>query len=411
MLDCGDVAMTLKSIIICPDGQLVNRLYQSFQDIGGINVVKDIDHYPDEHELLRMVRGSGPHAVFLGISDVERSLEVAHCLEKEAPGVQVVVFSEQADNKVLVQLMRAGIREFLAPPFHHGNVGETLQRIREHAAKTPVAQGMTELLFSFLPSKPGSGTTTTAVNTAIALSKERDTQTLLVDLDLNSGLTRFMLKLDNPYSVLDAAEHASSIDEELWPQLVTRRGSLDVLHAGKINPGVRVDGMQIRNLMEYARKRYKAICVDLSGNMEKYSLEVMQESKRIFLVCTSELPSLHLARERYQFLKQLDLGDRVSILLNRVTKRPLITAEQIEQQLGLPVALSLPNDYSGVHRALTLGQEVDPKSELGQHYSMLASTLLERRATKPSPKKQIKSIADFFGFTPAKSPAPAGRKA
>jgi pilus assembly protein CpaE len=405
MPDFGDVSMTLKSMILCPDGQLVNQLYQSFQDIGGISVAKDLDYYPDELELLRLVKSASAHVVFLGIQDVERSLDVARIIEKDAPGVQVVVFSEAVDNKVLVQLMRVGIREFLAPPFHHGNVGETLVRVREQAAKNPaVVEGPTEFLFSFLPSKPGAGTTTAAVNTAIALSKERDTTTLLVDLDLNSGLTRFMLKLDNAYSVLDAAEHAGQLDDELWPQLVTKRDNLDILHSGKINPGVRVEMTQIRDMLDFARKRYKAICVDLSGNMEKYSLEVMQESKRIFLVCTSELPSLHLAREKFQFLQKLDLGERVSILLNRTTKRQLISPEQIEQQLGLPVAMSLPNDYTGVHRALNSGQEVDPKSELGQVYTKLAATIIERRASALAAKKKSKGLADLLGFGGGKTP-------
>ncbi|MDX2268018.1 MAG: hypothetical protein NW208_07920 [Bryobacter sp.] len=389
--------MTLKSIIICPDGQLVNQLYQSFQDIGGIHVAKDLDYYPDEGEMLRMLATISPHVVFLGIEDVDLSLQVARLLELKAPAAQVIVFSNQANNDVLVQLMRAGVREFLAPPFHHGNVGEALSRVREQAAKNPVEAGATEYVYCFLPSKQGSGTTTTAVNAAIALAKDKETKTLLVDLDLNSGLSRFMLKLDNPYSVLDAAEHAAKLDDELWPQLVSRRGNLDILHAGKINPGVRVEAQQIRDMMDFARRRYQAICVDLSGNLEKYSFEVMQEARRIYLVCTPEIPSLHLARERYQFLQKLDLGAKVSILVNRMTKRPLISAEQIEQQLGLPVALTLPNDYNGVHRSLTLGQEVEAKSELGQAFRQLANTMLERRA-QTGAKKQTKGLAGIFGI-------------
>lgn len=401
--------MTLKSLIICPDGELVNQLYQSFQDIGGIHVAKDLDSYPDENELLRIVRGSGPHVVFLGIDNVDKALEVARILEKDAPGVQVVVFSGKVDNNLLMQLMRVGIREFLAPPFHHGNVGETLLRVREQAAKNPPPQGMTDFLFSFLPSKPGAGTTTTAVNTAIALSKERDTKTLLIDLDLNSGLSRFMLKLDNAYSVLDAAEHAAGMDAGLWQQLITERGNLDVLHSGKINPGVRIENSQMKDLLEYSRKNYKAVCVDLSGNLEKFSLEVMAESKRIFLVCTPEISSLHLAREKHQFLKRLDLGERVSVLLNRMTKRPLITAEQIEQQLGLPVTMSLSNDYNGVHRALTAGQEVDARSELGSQYVRLANQIIERRNTGVAAKKRGKGLADLFGFGGAKANALVSR--
>ena len=402
--------MVLKSVVISPDGDLVNQLDVAFQDMGGIVILKDLDHYPHEHELARVLRTNVPHVVFLGISDLEKALETAQIIEKESPGVQVVAFHSQADPKILLQLMRAGIREFVAPPFHHGSLSDAFTRVREQAERRPPADAKTDMVYSFLPSKPGSGTTTIAVNTSLAIARQENANCLLVDLDLNSGLVRFMLKADSSYSVLDAAENAFKMDDNLWPQLVTTRGNLDILHSGKINPGVRVEGSQVRHLLEYARRNYRAICVDLSGNMEKYSIEVMQESKQIFLVCTPEIPSLHLAREKYQFLEKLELGDRVTILLNRTTKRPVISSEQIQSLLGLPVTLSLPNDYMGVHRALTAGQAVDPKSDLGRQYKILADTMLEKRpadgAAKAKPKA-TKSFADFFSLSPSKSADPA----
>ena len=128
------------------------------------------------------------------------------------------------------------------------------------------------------------------------------------------------------------------------------------------------------------RRNYRVVCFDLSGNLERYSLEIMHESKRIMLVCTPEIPSLHLAREKYMYLKQLELGDRVCILLNRCQKRPMITPQQIEQLLGLPVHMTLPNDYHGVQRALTLGRWVEPTSDLGKQFMLLAQSMVERAA-------------------------------
>src|ERR1700720_2907789 len=113
------------------------------------------------------------------------------------------------------------------------------------------------------------------------------------------------------------------MDESFIASMVARLDKLDVLHAGKLNPDFRVEPTQIRHLMEFMRRNYGALCFDLSGNLERYSLEIMHESKRIFLVCTPEIPSLHLAKEKYLSLIQLDLGDRVAVLLNRSQKRPL----------------------------------------------------------------------------------------
>jgi pilus assembly protein CpaE len=150
------------------------------------------------------------------------------------------------------------------------------------------------------------------------------------------------------------------------------------------------------------RRNYKALCFDLSGNLEKYSLEIMHESKRIFLVCTPEIPSLHLAREKYSFLKSLDLEDRVSVLLNRVSPRPVITAEQIEQILGLPVTMTFPNDYNGVHRALTAGRAIDANSDLGRGFTRLAQTLAEKRITPPVAAAK-KRFIEYFSIIPSRA--------
>ena len=68
-----------------------------------------------------------------------------------------------------------------------------------------------------------------AANAASAISHLPDFPALLADFDLNSGMLRFMLKIDNPYCITDAVESAAKMDENLWPQLVTQVDRLDVL--------------------------------------------------------------------------------------------------------------------------------------------------------------------------------------
>jgi Flp pilus assembly CpaE family ATPase len=227
-------------------------------------------------------------------------------------------------------------------------------------------------------------------------------------MDLSSGMVRFMLKLDNPYSVTDAAEHSATMDEVMWPQLVTSIEKLDVLHAGKLRPDFRVEGPQVRYMIDFARRHYRAICIDLSGNMEKYSLEIMHESKKVFLVCTPEIPSLHLAREKLSFLRNLDLGDRVCLLLNRYHKRSVISPAQIEELLGVPVQMTFPNDYQGVHKALTAGKFVEAGSDLGKQLGRLAQNMLDRKGA--APVEHHKRFIEYFSILPARYSLAEGKK-
>ena len=390
----------LRAIIICPDVELNERLDTILNDIGIVAVTRMMDHYPNAQELLRFLRAHAPQIVFIGAGAMAKATETVREIEKNTPGTQVIAIGRACDPQLLMELMRAGIREYATFPFDQGVLTEALVRVRETLKAKPAFIDSTDNVFTFLPSKAGVGASTIALNVSVALSRQPDADVLLADFDLNSGMMRFMLKLDNAYSVTDAAEHSLHMDEALWPQMVTTIDKLDVLHAGKLNPDFRIEAAQLNHLMEFMRRNYRVLCFDLSGNLEKYSLEIMHESKKIFLVCTPEIPSLHLAREKYLYLKQLDLQDRVCVLLNRAQKRPLITPEQIEQLLGVPVTMTFPNDYQGVHRALTFGRWVDPASELGRQFALLAQTMLE---TRPQPVGQrSKRFIEFFSVIPGK---------
>jgi Flp pilus assembly CpaE family ATPase len=114
----------------------------------------------------------------------------------------------------------------------------------------------------------------------------------------------------------------------------------------------------------------------------------------VLLVCTQEIPSLHLAREKMAFLRQMDLDSRVTVLLNRCYKRPVISREQVEDLLGVQVVTAFPNDYHGVNSAMSQGTWVKPESELGQAFEAFAGELLETRPL--TQMKEKKKFLEFF---------------
>ncbi|MBI3282340.1 MAG: AAA family ATPase [Acidobacteria bacterium] len=390
----------LRALIICPDPDLVRLLESSIQEVNGVGVARIVDHYATGIELNRTLRAHCPDLLFLSTQKIDRAAEVVAEIEQVLPGVQVIGFDRVCEPKLLLEAMRSGIREFVPAPFAADELRQVLTRVAETLEKKPVASVSTDLIFTFLPSKAGVGTSTLAMNTAVALSRVDDTRTLLCDFDMNSGMVRFLLKLENQYCVVDAAQHAAEMDEDLWPQLVTSIGALDVVHAGRINPNVRLESLQIRHLLDFVRRNYRVVCIDLSGNLERYAVELMHESKRIFLVCTPEMPSLHLAREKYHYLRELELSDRVSILLTRCQKRPLISSEEIEAVLGIDIQTTFANDYQGVQRAMAAGRPADPASEFGKQVLTFSHSLLQRRPSETAERKP--RFVEYFSILPAR---------
>ena len=382
-----------QSVIIGPDRGLYARLQAALEETGQVEVARIIDHYPTAIDLVRALRAHAAEIVFLSFESVEKAKETIRVLEAEASHVQVVAFDRRMDLALMRESMRLGLREFLVDPFERSSVRETLEHLQKLLERRPAFYGATDQIFSFLPSKAGVGASTIALNVSAALARLPDARVLLSDFDLNSGMIRFMLKLSNTHSATEAIENGDKMDEHLWPQLVSNVGRLEVLHAGRLNPNYRIEPGQIRGAVAFMRRNYKALCFDLSGNLERYSLELMQESKRIILVCTPELPSLHLAREKMEFLRTLDLGGRISVVLNRVHRKTTFTKNEVEKLLDAPVVNVFPNDYPAVHLALAEGTALPAGSALGTAFSSFAESLIKEKIPQASAQKR-----KFFEF-------------
>ncbi len=373
----------LRVLLICPDAMLRGEMAGVFAELGSeVVLCHSLAGYPSGGELARALRTFSPQAVFLSFEKPETAVAVMKFLESEADGLPVVALHSVGGNAVMREGMHAGAREFLVPPFQASLVGETLQTVRTLLRRAPLAYSATEHIYSFLPAKPGVGTTTVAMNVGAGLAREPGMKVLLSDLDLTCGMIRFLLKLPQDLSIVDALARASEMDVSLWPQLVTHRDGFDILHSGSINPQAYLDPPQVQGLIDFARSAYNALLFDMSGNMERHSIQVMQESKRVFLVCNPEAGSLFLGREKVEFLRTLGLGDRTSVILNRANQALAVPVAKAEQFLGVPVAATFCDDTFEVDRAVSgacsvVGEGKGKSSKLAKEFRAFARTLVQ----------------------------------
>jgi pilus assembly protein CpaE len=387
----------LQGIIICPDEALSTKLEVATRATGEISIGRVLNFYPTGTDLSRAVREHALEMVFLSFDQLEDAREVVRFLEVEADGIQIIAIGHQMDQKLIREAMRVGVREFLAEPFTRQTLLETIAAVKGLVERKPSMRGSTNQTFAFLPAKPGAGASTIALNVSAAMARRPDTHVLLADFDLSSGLMRFMLKLENAYSVTDALQNAAHMDESLWPKMITTLDELSVLHSGCVNPSLCVETSQVRALIDFLRHKYQAVCFDLSGNMERYALEAMQDCKRILLVCTPEISSLQLAREKLFYLASCGLDARVSVILNRTQKKGAFSKEQSEEILGVPIRRCFPNHYVEVTRAIAAGSAVSPRTDLGEAFVQFSRELMEDRQIAESTANKRKFL-EFFGI-------------
>jgi pilus assembly protein CpaE len=386
----------LVGIIVSPEQELARQLEEALAQTDRVFVLQSAHRASIDFGLDTLLRDSHPDVVFIDVL-LEPDLAV-QMIKSSAPDAQVVAFGRDSDPDALLRVMRAGIREFIMAPFKTGALHETIHRCEEVRAASPHVSGPSSL-FAFLPAKPGVGATTIAVNANLALARRKNSKPLLIDLDLASGMVGVSLQLHGQHSVVEAVENAGELEDSIWQKLVTKAGSLDVLSVTNYKYDYLIPPPKARSLLHFARRRYQTTSVDLSGMMELTSLEVLKAASRVFLVCTSELPVLHLAQKKIDILKSMGLEERTCVVLNRCPRDMRPSMQLVEKALGLPVGYAIPNDYRVVTRSVIDGKSVDWSSSLGKALDGFAATLLPQKEPKPAP-------AGLFGlFAPQKSRA------
>lgn len=386
-------SIPLRIFVISDEPELTRNISQACELHSNVTIVRTFDYLPEFGEVSQLANIECPNVAIISVTSLPKAGELAEELRRSVPGIQLVAMHWSCEPSLLLQVMRLGFPEFLSAPFTRQAVSESFDHVRAQLVGTDVRAPGTDLVYSFLPAKPGSGTSTLAVNAAIAAARRTKEKIFFGDFDLSSGVVRFMLQLANDRSVVDAVS-ADDLDDSLWPQLVTRKFGVDFMHAGRIDPETRVAPFQARRLLDTLRRPFKVVVADLSGNFEKYSLEIMRQSRRIFLVTTPELPSLYLARDRVDYLKSLRLGDRVTVLLNRVVRKSNISESDVSSLIGAPVEQSFANDYETVMRALEESKPVKESTELGKQLDALGALLLD--TVSPIQREAPKKFLEFF---------------
>ena len=367
----------ITALLISPNRDLAQQFVATLPQTKAFQILADLKSYPPAQTLEIRARQLRPDVVLLDLAtDLSAATELIRFVTAMTPPLQVVGLHQQSDSGAILQSLRAGATEFLYAPFDPATQRDAVARLRRLCTpETPVDAEMGRVV-AFSSSKPGSGASTLATQTAFSLQRLTGKRILLADFDLTGGTIGFYLKLSHNYSLVDALQHAEHLDPTLWNSLAVNHGGLDILPSPAAPYADAIDGGRLRVLVDHARQLYDWVILDLPTIFSQTSLMAIAECERAYLVSTSELPSLHLTRKAMTMIEQLGFPrERFQVLVNRVEKRDDIGTANLEKLFNCPVHASLPNDYFSLHRVVTLGQPLGPEGELGKAIERLAGRL------------------------------------
>ena len=371
--------MEITAILIAQDRALAEQFTRASSQAQAFQILADLKSYPAPQALEMKLRQWRPQVVLIDVSaDVEKAVEIIEFITGLAQDFLIVGLHHANDPGAILRVLRAGATEFLYAPFDVATQREAALRLGRLCQPVNQAPPSTEngQVIVFASAKPGSGASTLATQTAFALYRATGKRVLLADFDLMGGTIGFYLKLEHNYSLVEALQHADHMDAALWNSLVVNSGGVDVL-AAPLMPHVEpVENARLHVILNYSRMIYDWIVVDLPLVFQRTSLITLSESDQAFLVSTSELPSLHLARRAVTMLETLGLPrERFRMVVNRVSKRDGIGTADMEKLFNCPVYTSIPNDYFSLHRVITLGQPLSGGGELGKVIEGFAAKL------------------------------------
>jgi len=213
-------------------------------------------------------------------------------------------------------------------------------------------------------------------------AEARRKRALLMDLDFNTGLVRFLMKAQSKYSVLDAVNNLQKLDLNFWKALIcSTHPGLDVLNAPEeLSPNRQLNRDQVLHMLSFARSHYDWVVLDLGRGMGQLASVLLPELSEIYLITTPEIAPLQMTKNILRLLENAGGMDRVRLVLNRIPRTGSVTRKEVETVLGVPVFLGLPNDYTALSNCYSSGLLLPPRNKLAAGLQSLASAMMGETA-------------------------------
>jgi pilus assembly protein CpaE len=342
-------------------------------------------------EGIQLAQELDPDVVLMDINmpDID-GITATENIRRKSPHIQVVILSVQNDQNYMRRAMLAGARDFLTKPPMGDELISAIRRASEMAriersknvqgrGSTPMAglptsvptlpgllQGKVVTVYS---PKGGVGTTTLAVNLAIALHNE-DTRVVLVDGNLQFGDVAVFINEQGKNTIIEIAPRIEELDSEIIEEIMIKHqaSGIHVLAApSKPEYAEKVSAEQFGRVIHLLKQLYAYVVVDTSSTLTDVTLTTIDNSDVVVVVTTQEIPTIKNVSLSLDLLHTLGVQkDRVVLAMNRFDKRIAITPERVGKNLKQDVAAVVPLDERIVINAVNRGIPfmVDNKNQL-----------------------------------------------
>lgn len=321
------MAITSEILILTDDSQLREELQTAARSMG--------DEQPrmrfvgDRPALLEAIRSRPPMLVLMPFADDPRDVaKVAKELNMMQPAVPVAAIfrpngfrDNVSESSVLIDSLRAGVRDFLRRPVSTTELRTLIDNIAQNAETAPAASGQTfGRVVSFISNKGGVGKSTMAVNTAVGLALRHPGRVLLIDASLQMGVAAALLDIRPEATLADVAAERDRLDVTMIRQMAIQHPSGLHLLAAPSDAvlAMDVDDTLIARIITLARRTYDYVIIDTFPMFDRVVVAALDLSDRAFVVVENVVPTLLGAISLLNVLERIGFpAERQKLIVNR----------------------------------------------------------------------------------------------
>ncbi len=346
-------------VLVVDDDAGVQRLLQQTLRGEGYEVLLATE----SAEAIRLWQSESPSLLLLdvtlpGVDGYELATRIRGT---EAAGrhVPIIILTSDRDVSQKVRALRSGADDYLVKPFHPAELLARIKALLARFAPTDALGGRPPMgrIHAYYGAKGGVGTTTIAINTAIAL-RSLDRRVVLVDGNLQFGDHRVFMDLANDRKSIVDALTAPTIDADLLRGVIQAHDSgVDLLLAPPTPEAADlVTAAHMHEILRVLATMYDYVIVDIDKRLDEFNLMVLDIAETIFAVMTADLSCLKNVRLVLGTMGHLGYASgKLKLVLNRSNAYTGINVKSAEGALRQPIEHQIVNEYRGAISALNTG--------------------------------------------------------
>jgi pilus assembly protein CpaE len=352
----------------------VIKLYLS--EFDNIEVLPDVNNFEKIIDTLNETHGQSVFVIDISQREEEK-IELMHNISSQCKNCKILAMSDNPTVDLIINIMRAGAREFIPVPIIKNEFLEAVKKIIEQIEE-PKHYNKCKII-SIFSNKGGMGKTSLASNLALELANISKEKVALIDMNFQMGDITTFLDLKPSFNISYMLENIDKINEIFLLSTLERYKNTNLYiladppyfkQADNIQP------KQISKLFNILKDTFSYIVVDAESSFDGKNIAALDQSDMIMLVTSANLPALRNTQRCLELFGKLGYDkEKTQIVVNRYMENDEIKEADIEKVLSRKIYWKVPNNYFAIMSAINKGVPVSTangNSNLAQSYRDLA---------------------------------------